>query len=63
MGWLNVAFIGYGDPSYYAWLNGGISTIQVPLEELADHAVKLILSPNLQGVKTQVSFPAIFVLR
>ena len=30
-----VAFVGYGDPSYYRWLEGGISTISIPVESLA----------------------------
>jgi len=37
-----VAFIGYGDPSFYQWIDGGISTIQVPVERLALGAVEMI---------------------
>lgn len=38
----DVAFIGYGDPSFYAWINGGITTIRVPVEQLAEGAAQMI---------------------
>lgn len=31
----DLAFVGYGDPSYYRWTGGGISTITIPVHELA----------------------------
>jgi LacI family transcriptional regulator len=37
-----VAFVGYGDPSYYRWLEGGISTIKIPVERLASETAGLI---------------------
>ena len=37
-----VAFVGYGDPSYYRWLEGGISTIKIPVERLASETAELI---------------------
>ena len=37
-----LAFIGYGDPSYYRWLAGGISTIKVPVGPLADKTIALL---------------------
>jgi LacI family transcriptional regulator len=36
------AFVGYGDPSYYRWLEGGISTIRIPVELLASETAGLI---------------------
>lgn len=36
------AFIGYGDPAYYSWINGGVSTLQLPVERLAEQAVELL---------------------
>ena len=36
------AFIGYGDPTFYSWIDGGISTICVPVEGLAFRAAELI---------------------
>jgi LacI family transcriptional regulator len=37
-----VAFVGYGDPTYYRWLEGGISTIRIPVELLASETAELI---------------------
>lgn len=56
-----VAFIGYGDPSFYAWVNGGISTIRVPVVRLADCAVAMITC-TANG-STTTSFPARLVIR
>lgn len=36
------AFVGYGDPSFYAWVGGGISTVRLPVERLAYQAVELL---------------------
>ncbi len=36
------AFVGYGDPSFYAWIGGGVSSIHVPVEDLAYQSVKLL---------------------
>lgn len=38
----DLAFIGYGDPSFYKWIEGGITSISVPVEELARHAAELL---------------------
>ncbi len=35
-------FIGYGDPSFYSWIDGGLSTIRVPVESLAGRAAELV---------------------
>lgn len=39
-----IAFVGYGDPAYYRWLEGGISTISIPVERLASETALLIES-------------------
>ena len=36
------AFVGYGDPTFYAWVGGGVSTVRVPVESLAQRAVELV---------------------
>ncbi len=36
------AFIGYGDPAYYSWIGGGVSTVQLPVELLAEQAIKVL---------------------
>lgn len=38
---MDFGFVGYGDPSFYSWINGGISTIHVPVDELAQAAIAL----------------------
>ena len=43
-----IAFVGYGDPSYYLWLEGGISTIRIPVELLASKTARLI-EPDSTG--------------
>lgn len=35
-------FVGYGDPSFYAWVNGGITTLHVPVDELAGQAAAML---------------------
>lgn len=39
----NHAFIGYGDSTFYEWLGGGISTISLPMEALAQNAIDILL--------------------
>lgn len=37
-----LAFIGYGNPSFYQWIEGGISTIIVPEDEVAHCAIDML---------------------
>lgn len=46
----DIAFIGYGDPSFYSWIGGGVTTIQLPVDELAHHTVALFAN----GAHSQV---------
>ena len=58
-----VAFIGYGDPTFYSWLSGGISTIQVPVDRLAHRAVEILTDSVREfGSKPEV-FEARFIDR
>ena len=57
-----ISFIGYGDPSFYAWIDSGVSTIQVPVTELAHCAVEMITSSDRQQSK-RASFSARLVIR
>lgn len=41
----DVAFVGFGDPSFYRWIQGGVTTIALPIDELAQQALEL-LSPE-----------------
>ncbi|MEV8468456.1 LacI family DNA-binding transcriptional regulator [Fluviibacterium sp. DFM31] len=38
--------VGYGDPSFYAWIGGGLTTIGVPVERLAHKAVELMVAAS-----------------
>lgn len=58
-----VAFIGYGDPSFYAWIDRGISTVHVPVTELAHHATALITAQEGAVTMPTRSFPARLILR
>ncbi|WP_424929707.1 LacI family DNA-binding transcriptional regulator [Amaricoccus tamworthensis] len=57
-----IAFVGYGDPSFYAWIENGISTVQVPVTELANHAVDLITTQDSEA-SVASAFPAKFIAR
>ncbi len=58
-------FIGYGDPSFYSWISGGVSTIGVPVESLARQALGFLR--NWSNVTTEdattKSFEAELVIR
>lgn len=57
-----VAFIGYGDPSFHAWINGGISTIRVPVDDLAYQAVGMLEDAS-EARGTEKTFKAELVVR
>ena len=42
------AFIGYGDPSFYSWVGGGVSTVRLPIERLTEVAIELLIG----GIKS-----------
>jgi DNA-binding LacI/PurR family transcriptional regulator len=42
----DIAFVGYGDPASYRWLAGGITTVALPVEDLAREAVRLVGEPG-----------------
>ena len=59
-----IKLIGYGDPSFYAWLDGGISTINPPVYELADKALELLLGQGAAGgAPRDVLFPTELKIR
>jgi DNA-binding LacI/PurR family transcriptional regulator len=37
-----LAFVGYGDPSFYRWISGGVTTISLPVSGIAEDAVALV---------------------
>ncbi|MDU9005101.1 LacI family DNA-binding transcriptional regulator [Sedimentitalea todarodis] len=59
----NMSFIGYGDPSFYAWVGGGVSTIRVPVESLAHKAVELLTARGETPSEPVHSFDAVLITR
>ncbi len=57
-----IAFIGYGDPSFYDWVDNGVSTIQVPVTELAERAAKMVALEAGESAAS-ASFAARLILR
>ena len=39
----DIAFVGYCDPPFYAWIQGAVSTIQIPADELAVRTVGMVI--------------------
>lgn len=59
-----IAFIGYGDPSFYTWIEGGISTISVPVTPLAEQALQVLRdNGNDSGVEQTFEFEAQLIVR
>lgn len=59
-----IAFIGYGDPSFYTWIEGGISTIGVPVTPLAEQALDLLRDKDAQESPDRVfQFEARLIVR
>ncbi|MCC2095729.1 MAG: LacI family DNA-binding transcriptional regulator [Hyphomicrobiales bacterium] len=59
----DLAFVGYGDPSFYRWIQGGITTVSLPIDALAEQALAL-LSPRADSVRTrEYAFATALVLR
>ena len=61
----DLAFVGYGDPAAYRWIAGGITTIRLPVVEMAIAAVRSLTSIPEQTSEVQTSqiFPATLVPR
>ncbi|MEP2715144.1 LacI family DNA-binding transcriptional regulator [Pseudophaeobacter sp.] len=58
-----IAFVGYGDPSFYAWLDRGLTTIQVPVTQLAQRAAEMVTSTHRSDESKQSSFLAQLIIR
>jgi DNA-binding LacI/PurR family transcriptional regulator len=59
----DIAFVGYGDPAAYRWLAGGITTVSLPVEDLARAAVRLATEPQAPDATAIPRFPARLVRR
>ncbi len=40
----DIALVGYGDPSFYKWISGGLATVRLPVEELAEETVAELIT-------------------
>ena len=49
----DLAFVGYGDPAAYRWIAGGITTIRLPVVEMATGAVRRIVESLQQTHELQ----------
>lgn len=58
-----LAFIGYGDPAFYAWVLGGISTIALPVDRLARRAVEILSRPDPDAPALVDAFAAKLIVR
>jgi DNA-binding LacI/PurR family transcriptional regulator len=58
------AFVGYGNPAFYEWIAGGVSTISLPLDILVNDTMALI-DPDAEftDTSTTVTHKAELVLR
>ena len=58
-----LAFIGFGDPTFYSWVLGGVSTVRTPVEQLAHHAVELLGRLEANGPPEIIRSPAKLIVR
>lgn len=59
----DLAFVGYGDPSFYRWIQGGVTTISLPIDALADKALELMLPSPKPSDSDSYAFEANLILR
>jgi len=58
-----IAFVGYGDPDFYSWIQGGVTTIKVPVEALAIKTVELVTDGAQPNRDQNYKFEAKFIAR
>lgn len=58
-----LAFIGYGDPAFYQWISGGVSTIALSAHEVACSAMRMISSDDASTEDCEKTVSATFVRR
>lgn len=60
----DIAFVGYGDPSFYRWIAGGIATVSLPVDDLARRAAQMV-APGVSGDQAapDVLLPTKLILR
>lgn len=58
-----LAFVGYGDPAFYQWISGGVSTIALSGQEVAGRAIDMIGKLTSNGEGGWHSVAATFIRR
>ncbi|MBA4079326.1 MAG: hypothetical protein C0508_30135, partial [Cyanobacteria bacterium PR.023] len=58
-----LAFIGYGDPPAYKWIAGGISTISLPTDDIAERAIAMIIGHRGAPIQMASRTPTALILR
>ena len=58
-----LAFVGYGDPPAYKWIAGGITTISLSTDDIAQRAVAMILDSAGGQPQTTSRSPTALILR
>lgn len=59
----DLAFIGYGDPSFYQWITGGITTISLPIADIAKAALELAISAAKYENRPHIVLPTTLIIR
>ena len=61
----DISFVGYGDPSYYRWISGGISTIRIPVDSLAARTAEMLCQKKSEETEISIQqvLPAELVIR
>lgn len=58
-----LAFVGYGDPSFYRWIAGGITTITVSEHDVASRAIEMVQDADSLKTNSQQIIPTKLVIR
>ena len=56
-------FVGYGDPSFYAWIGDGLSTLQLPTGLMADYAVACLRDESDQASGSNATDARLFEVK
>ena len=56
----SLSFVGFGNPSAYQWIAGGISTIDLSADDIAERAMTLLVDGTAIG---EISSPTRFLIR
>ncbi len=58
-----LAFVGYGDPAYYRWISGGITTIALSEQQLACEAIQMLQDCASDLIVSSQTIAAELILR